>query len=105
MDTLYTGEVGWLAAQIKSVQDARVGDTVTQKKQPATTPLPGYQDIQPMVYCGLFPTDADDYQVQGARGGGGREREHMGGGGGDVATGFRRATSKSPGRTRMCSHP
>ncbi|GLC35932.1 hypothetical protein PLESTB_000520700 [Pleodorina starrii] len=62
VDTLYCGEVGYLAAQIKSVQDARVGDTVTQKKQPAATPLPGYQDIQPMVYCGLFPTDTDDYQ-------------------------------------------
>ncbi|GLI58709.1 hypothetical protein VaNZ11_000460 [Volvox africanus] len=62
VDTLYCGEVGYLAAQIKSVQDARVGDTVTQKKQPAQTPLPGYQDIQPMVYCGLFPTDTDDYQ-------------------------------------------
>lgn len=64
MDTLYCGEVGYLAAQIKSVQDARVGDTVTMKKQPAAEALPGYQDIQPMVYCGLFPTDSDDYQVR-----------------------------------------
>eukprot|EP00195_Chlamydomonas_chlamydogama_P015474 CAMPEP_0202898806 /NCGR_PEP_ID=MMETSP1392-20130828/7226_1 /ASSEMBLY_ACC=CAM_ASM_000868 /TAXON_ID=225041 /ORGANISM="Chlamydomonas chlamydogama, Strain SAG 11-48b" /LENGTH=706 /DNA_ID=CAMNT_0049584833 /DNA_START=12 /DNA_END=2132 /DNA_ORIENTATION=- len=62
VDTLYCGEVGYLAAQIKSVQDARVGDTVTLKKAMAAAPLAGYQDIQPMVYCGLFPTDTDDYQ-------------------------------------------
>ncbi|KAF6260190.1 GTP-binding protein lepa [Scenedesmus sp. NREL 46B-D3] len=62
VDTLYAGEVGYLAAQIKSVQDARVGDTVTLKKAPAADALEGYEDVQPMVYCGLFPTDADDYQ-------------------------------------------
>jgi translation elongation factor EF-4 len=65
VDTLYCGEVGYLAASIKSVQDARVGDTVTLKKAPAEEALPGYQDVQPMVYCGLFPTDTDDYQVGG----------------------------------------
>ncbi|WIA42476.1 hypothetical protein OEZ86_008468 [Tetradesmus obliquus] len=62
VDTLYAGEVGYLAAQIKSVLDARVGDTVTLKKNPAADALEGYEDVQPMVYCGLFPTDADDYQ-------------------------------------------
>jgi len=62
VDTLYAGEVGYLAAQIKSVADARVGDTVTLKKQPAEEALDGYEDVQPMVYCGLFPTDSDDYQ-------------------------------------------
>ncbi|GAX82213.1 hypothetical protein CEUSTIGMA_g9641.t1 [Chlamydomonas eustigma] len=62
VDTLYCGEVGYLAAQIKSVKDARVGDTVTQKSAPAAEPLAGYQDVQPMVYCGLFPTNSDDYQ-------------------------------------------
>lgn len=67
VDTLYAGEVGYLAAQIKSVQDARVGDTVTISKQPAAAALDGYEDVQPMVYCGLFPTDADDYQVGLAR--------------------------------------
>jgi len=67
VDTLYAGEVGYLAAQIKSVQDARVGDTVTISKQPAAEALDGYEDVQPMVYCGLFPTDADDYQVGVAR--------------------------------------
>lgn len=64
VDTLYCGEVGYLAAQIKSVQDARVGDTITMKKGSATEPLAGYEDVQPMVYCGLFPTDTDDYQVR-----------------------------------------
>jgi hypothetical protein len=63
VDTLYAGEVGYLAAQIKSVLDARVGDTVTLAKEPAAQALEGYEDVQPMVYCGLFPTDADDYQV------------------------------------------
>ncbi|KAF8063840.1 GUF1-like protein [Scenedesmus sp. PABB004] len=62
VDALYAGEVGYLAAQIKSVQDARVGDTVTIAKAPAAEALGGYEDVQPMVYCGLFPTDADDYQ-------------------------------------------
>jgi translation elongation factor EF-4 len=64
VDTLYCGEVGYLAAQIKSVKDARVGDTVTQKSAPATEPLAGYEDVQPMVYCGLFPSNSDDYQVR-----------------------------------------
>ena len=62
VDTLYAGEVGYLAAQIKSVKDARVGDTVTSRKGGATEALGGYEDVQPMVYCGLFPTDADKYQ-------------------------------------------
>jgi GTP-binding protein LepA len=62
VDTLYAGEVGYLAAQIKSVADARVGDTVTLKKRPAADALDGYEDVQPMVYCGLFPTDSDDFQ-------------------------------------------
>lgn len=62
VDTLYAGEVGYLAAQIKSVKDARVGDTVTLKKAPSDDALEGYEDVQPMVYCGLFPTDADHYQ-------------------------------------------
>jgi elongation factor 4 len=61
VDTLYCGEVGYLAAQIKSVLDARVGDTVTQKKNPAPEPLAGYEKVVPMVYCGLFPSDSDDY--------------------------------------------
>lgn len=49
VDTLYCGEVGYLAASIKSVQDARVGDTVTNKKDPAAAPLEGYETVSPMV--------------------------------------------------------
>lgn len=61
VDALYAGEVGYLAASIKQVADARVGDTITLKKRPAEEALPGYTEVQPMVFCGLFPTDADQY--------------------------------------------
>ena len=64
VDTLYCGEVGYMAAQIKSVKDARVGDTITQSKLQAEEALPGYVEVQPMVYCGLFPTDSNQYQVR-----------------------------------------
>lgn len=62
MDALYSGEVGYLSASIKQVSDARVGDTITLAKDPTAESLPGYQEPQAMVYCGLFPTDADQYQ-------------------------------------------
>ncbi|MFM7546063.1 MAG: translation elongation factor 4, partial [Synechococcales cyanobacterium] len=58
---LHAGEVGYLAASIKAVGDARVGDTITLVSQPAQKPLPGYQEAKPMVFCGLFPTDADQF--------------------------------------------
>ncbi len=58
---LHSGEVGYLAASIKSVADARVGDTITLFNSPATEALPGYKEANPMVFCGLFPTDADQY--------------------------------------------
>ncbi|MCY0879121.1 MAG: translation elongation factor 4 [Firmicutes bacterium] len=58
---LTTGEVGYFAAQIKAVQDTRVGDTVTQADRPASTPLPGYRPAQPMVYSGIYPVDSEDY--------------------------------------------
>lgn len=61
VDELYCGEVGYLAASIKQVADARVGDTVTNMKDPAEEPLPGYTEVLPMVFCGLFPTDAQQY--------------------------------------------
>lgn len=61
VDELFAGEVGYLAASIKQVADARVGDTITTKKEPATEALPGYSEAQPMVFCGLFPTDAEQY--------------------------------------------
>jgi elongation factor 4 len=62
VDELHAGEVGYIAASIKSVEDARVGDTVTLVKQPAAEPLAGYIEAKPMVFCGLFPTDADQYE-------------------------------------------
>ncbi len=60
-DHLECGEVGWIAASIKSVKDVRVGDTVTCVDDPAAVPLPGYRQMNPMVYCGLYPTDSDKY--------------------------------------------
>jgi GTP-binding protein LepA len=62
VDELHAGEVGYLAAAIKSVEDARVGDTITIAKAPANEPLPGYTEAKPMVFCGLFPTDADQFE-------------------------------------------
>jgi GTP-binding protein LepA len=61
VDELHAGEVGYLAAAIKTVADARVGDTITLTAKPAKEPLPGYTEAKPMVFCGLFPTDADQY--------------------------------------------
>ena len=61
VDELHAGEVGYFAAAIKTVEDARVGDTITLAKGSAAEPLPGYTEAKPMVFCGLFPTDADQY--------------------------------------------
>ena len=61
MNTLMCGDVGWFAASIKSIQDVRVGDTVTKVDNPAEKPLSGYRKLNPMVYCGLYPTDAAKY--------------------------------------------
>ncbi|MCF0114366.1 MAG: elongation factor 4, partial [Erysipelotrichaceae bacterium] len=58
---LNCGDVGWIAASIKSVKDVEVGDTVTSVDNPAKEPLPGYRKLNPMVYCGLYPTDAAKY--------------------------------------------
>lgn len=58
---LFAGEVGYLAASIRSVADARVGDTITQTRRKASKALPGYQEATPMVFCGLFPIDADQF--------------------------------------------
>ncbi|MFN4279043.1 translation elongation factor 4 [Thermosynechococcus sp.] len=62
VDSLHAGEVGYLAAAIKAVGDARVGDTMTLAHNPAGEPLPGYAEAKPMVFCGLFPTDADQFE-------------------------------------------
>ena len=61
LDRLGPGEVGYLAASVKSLQDAKVGDTITLAKSPADEPLAGFQDVKPMVFCGIFPTDSDQY--------------------------------------------
>lgn len=60
---LECGEVGFLTAAIKSIGDARVGDTVTLKEDGATEALPGYREANSMVFCGLYPTDGDQYQA------------------------------------------
>ena len=59
---LCAGQVGYIAASIKTVSDARVGDTVTLAKRPAPEPLPGYRKVNPMVFCGVFPADGAHYQ-------------------------------------------
>jgi GTP-binding protein LepA len=56
------GEVGFITAQIKEVAQTRVGDTITDAKRPAAAPLPGFKEVQPVVFCGLFPTDAADFE-------------------------------------------
>ncbi len=56
------GEIGFITAGIKAVADCRVGDTITADRRPASAPLPGFKPVQPVVFCGLFPTDAADYE-------------------------------------------
>lgn len=58
---IHAGEVCYIAAAIKSVKDAKVGDTVTLAANPAAEPLPGYREAQPMVYCGIYPADGAHY--------------------------------------------
>ena len=60
-DRLVCGEVGWIAASIKNIQDVRVGDTITLKDNPAIEPLEGYRELNPMVYCGLYPVESNRY--------------------------------------------
>ncbi len=60
-DALYAGEVGYIAASIKDVAQARVGDTVTLAERPAAEPLEGYRAVQPMVFCGVYPADGAHY--------------------------------------------
>ena len=56
------GEVGYIAAAIKNITDATVGDTITLANNPAKEPLPGYKEVQSMVYCGFYPIDGSDYE-------------------------------------------
>lgn len=61
VDELRAGDVGFIVASIKNVKDTRVGDTVTDAKNPTPEPLPGYRRINPMVFCGMYPIDTSDY--------------------------------------------
>jgi GTP-binding protein LepA len=63
VDSLGPGEIGFLTASIKQVRDTRVGDTITTERKGATDPLPGFQPSQPVVFCGLFPVDAADFEA------------------------------------------
>lgn len=61
VDELTVGDVGFLTASIKNVSDTRVGDTITDAKNPAAEPLPGYRRLNPMVFCGMYPIDTSKY--------------------------------------------
>ena len=60
-DSLSAGEVGYICASIKSIQDVFIGDTITLADNPCSEPLPGYRKMNPMVYCGMYPTDNSKY--------------------------------------------
>jgi GTP-binding protein LepA len=62
-DALYTGEVGFVIAGIKEIDGAPVGDTITSDSKPCTAPLPGFKEIKPRVFAGLFPVSSDDYEA------------------------------------------
>ncbi len=62
IDTLSVGEVGFLTASIKTVADVQIGDTITEAARPVETPFPGFQEIKPMVFAGLYPTDNAQYE-------------------------------------------
>ena len=62
VDTLGPGEIGFINSGIKSVSDCKVGDTITEEKNPTPEPLPGFKPSQPVVFCGMFPVDSDEYE-------------------------------------------
>ncbi len=62
LDRLGPGEIGFITAGIKTVADCRIGDTITEERRPAAAPLPGFKPLQPVVFCGLFPTDSAQYE-------------------------------------------
>ena len=61
MDVLETGQVGYVIANIKHPDDAKIGDTITSKRNPCRRPLPGFKQVQPMVFSGIYPLDSADY--------------------------------------------
>jgi GTP-binding protein LepA len=63
IEVLQAGEAGYIVANIKRVSDTRIGDTITEEDRPAAEPLPGFQEIKPMVFAGLYPVEANQYEV------------------------------------------
>ena len=61
VDELGPGEIGFINAGVKTVSDARVGDTITEERRPCEEPLPGFKPSVPVVFCGLFPVDTNDF--------------------------------------------
>ncbi len=62
VDRLSAGDVGYIIGSIKDIQDTRVGDTITLADQPAESPIPGFEEVKPMVFSGIYPTDTDDFE-------------------------------------------
>ena len=62
IETLQAGEAGYIVANIKRVSDTRIGDTITEEARPAAAPLPGFREIKPMVFAGLYPVEANQYE-------------------------------------------
>ena len=62
IDSLRAGDVGYIAASIKDVRHCRVGDTITDALNPTPEPLPGYRKVNPMVYCGIYPSEGEKYE-------------------------------------------
>ena len=62
IDSLSAGEVGFMTASIKTVADVQIGDTITEAARPTTEPFPGFQEIKPMVFAGLYPVEANQYE-------------------------------------------
>ncbi len=62
LEELSAGEVGWIAANIKNIEDTQVGDTITDAENPTKEPCPGFRPAKPMVFAGLYPVDSDDYE-------------------------------------------
>ena len=62
VDTLTAGDVGYVIGSVKDIQDTRVGDTITLADNPASEPIPGFEEVKPMVFSGIYPTDTDDFE-------------------------------------------